>query len=154
MGAMQQKDIEALIANARTERLQNSRQLTLGDLIRRLEALPLASDRWGEPMPEKKVIFDFCDFAPHWLDSWRGSYAELSIVPTDDYGERPTAEAFLAMLRAAVGQTFQGYKGGDYVMGADTPVWVSRHGENSYTGVVGARDAGYEIVIDTAWCEF
>lgn len=151
---MQQKDIEALVANGRAARMRTSRQLTLGELIRRLEALPLASDGWGEPLPDKKVVFDFCDFAPHWLDSWRGSYAELAIVPTVDYDKRITAEAFLARLRAAVGGTFQGYKGGDFVMGDDTPVWVSRHGENSYTGVVGVRDAGYEIVIDTAWCEF
>lgn len=149
-----QQFVDAMIANARGERMKHSPQLTLGELIARIEALPLTYQDHKDEETPKKVIFDFSDFAPHWLDSWRGSYAELAIVPTGDYNKRSTAETFLARIRAAVGETFQGYKGGDFVMGTDTPVWVSRHGDNSHTGVVGVRDTGYEIVIDTAWCEF
>jgi hypothetical protein len=34
----------------------------------------------------------------------------------------------LAECKAAMGQVFCGYKGGDYVMGVLTPVWVASYG--------------------------
>lgn len=40
---------------------------------------------------------------------------------------RPAAE-LLSECKAAMGQVFTGYKGGDYVMGALTPVWVANYG--------------------------
>lgn len=150
---MQQKDIEALIANARTERMKTSRQLTLGDLIQQLEGLPLTFDYNGKPHP-KRVYFDFACTYPRRLDSWRGAYSELAITFAVGGGPAPSAPDFLAMLKGAIGATFPGYKGGEYTMGEDTPVWIANYGYSGNTGVVGVRDWDYQIVIDTAWCEF
>jgi hypothetical protein len=47
------------------------------------------------------------------------------------------------MLTEAIGKTYTGYKGGEYVMGKVTPVWVANYGNcdpeefNSSAGVVG-----------------
>lgn len=150
---MQQKDIGALIANRRAERLRASRQLTLGELIRRLEVLPLTFDHNGKPHP-KKVYFDFACTYPKELDSWRGAYSELAITFAVGGGAAPSAPDFLATLKGAIGVTFPGYKGGEYAMAEDTPVWVANYGDSGNTGVVGVRDEDYQIILHTAWCEF
>lgn len=141
--------------------LHDQPQLSLGELIAALEKLPLTFDSQGAQHP-KDVYFDFGQTAPGHLTSYRGNYSELAITFNDPdrtayYGYTiPTAEAFLAMLRAALapGRTFGGWKGGEYRMTAETPVWVAPWGQSGYTAVVGVRDLETEIVIDTAWCEF
>ncbi len=45
--------------------------------------------------------------------SYRGYYSDLALER--DAGTRPAAE-LLAECKAAMGQVFTGYKGGDYVM--------------------------------------
>jgi len=35
---------------------------------------------------------------------------------------------FLWLTGSAMGQVFNGYKGGDFVMGALTPVWIASYG--------------------------
>jgi hypothetical protein len=47
---------------------------------------------------------------------------------------------FLATLNDAVGKRFTGYKGGEYIMDADTPLWVANNGETGGTAVVDVRD--------------
>ncbi len=149
-----QTELDRAVRALRAERFQRSPQITLGELIERLEALPLTylgSD--GEERP-KPIVFDFCGAQPHHLTSWRGAYAELAIVPTFESVKPPSAVMVLAMLRDALGHTFEGYKGGEFTMDAQTPVWVARWGESGNTGVIGVRDAVYDIVIDTAWCDY
>lgn len=157
--------IDRMIETAREKRMQDSPQITLGEMIRRLEAIPPTYESGGAQHP-KRVWFDFGRTYPVELQSWRGSYAELAL--TFDYDGRisrrysepwaspeyPTAEQVLAMLRNAVGNTFTGYKGGDFTMDESTPIWVANYGDSGNTGVVGVRDLKWEIVIDTAWCEF
>lgn len=85
-------------------------QLTLGDLIAALEAAD----------PAQRVPLGFTE--PH---SYRGYYDELAFEVTADV----TVGAMLADARSALGATYQGWKGGDYPMDADTPVWlVEREG--------------------------
>lgn len=157
--------IDNLMKAERAKTLRTSPQITLGELIRRLEAIPPTYEGRAEVEP-KRVWFDFAGTYPVELQSWRGAYRELAI--TFDYEGRvahrcnetssspkyPTAEAFLAMLRAAVGATLTGYKGGDFTMDEQTPVWVANHGDCGNTGVVGVKDTGYSVVIETGWCEF
>lgn len=52
---------------------------------------------------------------PH---SWRGSYDELSFEPVDN----TTVGEMLQAAKSAVGETYQGWKGGDYTMTLDTEV--------------------------------
>ena len=58
---------------------------------------------------------------PH---SYRGRYDELAFEPL----ENTTVGAMLECARSAIGQTYEGYKGGDYKMGEYTDVNLSEYG--------------------------
>ncbi len=60
------------------------------------------------------------------VDSSRGDYSELAITPS----ETPTVGLLIAAgLNDAVGRTFYGYKGGEYMMRTDTCLWVAPYGD-------------------------
>jgi hypothetical protein len=69
--------------------------------------------------PESTVKDGFGE--PH---SDRGSYDELAFDP------KPEAkiEDMLRYAKGAVGETFEGWKGGDYTMDLDTPVYIGEYG--------------------------
>ncbi len=120
-------DMQALVdgMSAKRQRERAATQLTLGAMIAALEAMP----------PDAQVA-NLRD-----MDSYRGYYSDLYFERHD--GTRPAAE-LLAECKAAMGQVFTGYKGGDYVMGALTPLWISTHGHSSGTKLM-AVNAGGEI---------
>lgn len=64
------------------------------------------------------------------------------------------AGQFLEMLKEAVGKTYEGYKGGDFEMTEDTPMWVANYRYADNTGVMGVIDKGYAIVLVTGYCEY
>lgn len=105
---------------------------TLGRLIDALKSLP----------PDTHVCFDFCGTTPGKLISWRGVYSQLALPPGDGSGGKPVAE-LIADCEKAVGGTFEGYKGGDYVMDRETPVYVDRYGECSATCIIGVSAEKY-----------
>jgi len=159
-------DFQMMINNAmaahKAERLANSEQLTLGELILKLEAV---QDK------TKKVVFDFGDYAPTSIGSWRGSYSELALSytnegrmeggyahtdscaqdewgykcdckPSDTFMDKPTVAELLAILNDAMGKAFVGYKGGDFKMHKRTSIWVANYSDSSlylpeYKGVKG-----------------
>jgi hypothetical protein len=86
-----------------------STQMTLGKLIALLETLPpeRVVRGLGEP------------------DSYRGYYSDLAFEPED---HEVSVAALLAKCRECMGEVFHGYKGGEYVMGAKTPLWVAPWG--------------------------
>ena len=84
-------------------------QMTLGKLIAALEA-----------MPDDAKVANLRE-----PDSYRGYYSDLFFERHD--GTRPASE-LLAECKAAMGNVFTGYKGGEYVMGALTPLWIASHG--------------------------
>lgn len=84
-------------------------QMTLGNLIAALEALPAGATI--------KYIGE-----PH---SYRGYYCDLAFEPRA--GRRLAADV-LKECTDAMGKVFGGYKGGDFVMGARTPVWIAEYG--------------------------
>lgn len=86
--------------------------MTLGELIAALEAAD----------PAKVVPYGFD--RPH---SYRGYYTDLAFEPARNV----TVAAMLADARSAVGATYQGWKGGDYVMGLSTDCWLSDEGTAS-----------------------
>ena len=61
-----------------------------------------------------------------------------------------TVGPLLKNLSDAVGQTFEGYKGGDYRMSRLTPMWVSNCGDAAGLMVTGAEMVGSVVVITTA----
>jgi hypothetical protein len=101
----------------KTERATRGRyQMTLGRLLEKLATFPA----------EATVIFGGQDTGtPADENSYRGYYSDLSF----SIGTEPVAvEAFQKQCLAANGLTYQGYKGGDYVMGEDTPLWAAQYG--------------------------
>lgn len=112
-------DMQAMLdAMSKSWRDERSRyHLTLGGLIAALEkadpALPVKLDTGGYPGETY---------------SYRGYYSDLSFAPTN---KPTTAGEFLDECRAAMGATFEGYKGGDFIMGQDTPLWSASYGTSS-----------------------
>ena len=84
-------------------------QMTLGQLIAALEATPSGDE-----------VENLCE-----LHSYRGYYSDLAFERGE--GSRPASD-LLAECREAMGRTFEGYKGGDYMMGENTPLWVADYG--------------------------
>ncbi|MFW5962624.1 MAG: hypothetical protein ACOCQR_03310 [bacterium] len=144
---------EAILKNAikadRQEKLKTSPQLTLSELILKLETM-------DEGLP---VYFDNKKYRPTSIGSWRGSYDELSInyegsdevnsdkveeeIDMREYGKKCIYVPFyttlpkdvrvkdlLQMLKSIIGKTMTGYKGGDFLIGKSTPLWVSKYGES------------------------
>lgn len=85
---------------------------SLGDFIKALEA---SDPEWVVPVGIAE---------PH---SWRGDYMELAFQPAPPM----TIGEALAVARSAMGQTYQGYKGGDFEMNEWTPVHLSFYGSSA-----------------------
>lgn len=94
--------------NAQAQKERSLEQKTLGALIDNLENIG------GEVMIE-----GLC--APH---SYRGYYCDLAF----ERGERKTIAETLAMLRGCLGESYEGYKGGDFYMNKGTPIWIADYG--------------------------
>lgn len=113
-------------------------QMTLGELIMALQKCPpeaiCRTGRWGSPTN------------PH---SYRGYYDHLAL----EVGERKPVAAVLDMLEQACGETYEGYKGGDFTMGSSTPVWLAEQGVSTGDMIVGVYRAvdgiDSEVVIAT-----
>jgi len=100
--------VDGMIAQWQRERAKT--QMTLGKMIGALEAMPEAMeiDGLGE------------------LYSYRGYYSDLAFEPIE--GKRLVSD-LLAQCWAAMGKVFTGYKGGEFVMGALTPLWLAYYGD-------------------------
>lgn len=123
-----------------------SDQLSLGQIIDECKAI--AAKRYERIDGSSPCVsFDFENARPTKFDSWRGVYAELAIGFGFD-GEMPLPD-FIAMAEAAVGATFDGYKGGEFTMTRDTPVWVANYGNSGNTAVVGVVDLGHQVMLST-----
>ena len=95
--------------NTHSQRERAKTQMTLGKMIEALQA-----------MPSDAVIKGIC--YPH---SYRGYYSDLAFEPA---AQDIKASEALMMCRDVMGKVFDGYKGGDYVMGALTPLWLANYG--------------------------
>jgi len=103
--------LQALIdgMSAQWQRERAETQMTLGKLIAMLDAMAPAD-----------MVANLCS-----AHSYRGYYSDLAFERGEGLRE---AGALLAECRDAMGRMFEGYKGGDYVMGERTPVWVAEYG--------------------------
>lgn len=95
--------------NAQWQRERAKTQMTLGQLIEALEKMPgdteVANLRYAH--------------------SYRGYYDDLAFKRSE--GTRHASD-LLADCKSAMGKAFEGYKGGRYVMGEMTPVWIADYG--------------------------
>ena len=128
-------DIQALLDGVGAKDAQErsaSDQWTLGQMIEALETLPSETPVEG--------VGD--------LESYRGYYSDLSFE-TSGASER-TVERVLADCRAALGACFTGYKGGDFWMTGNTPLWDSPYGDSSGLKLMGldVRDGVVRLRIE------
>jgi hypothetical protein len=180
-------DFQTIINNAmdarRAKSLSTSEQLTLGELILKLESVK------NKDLP---VYFDDTEYNPTGIGSWRGSYSELGISYTEDgrydgYNSDKvtwesedgdyksyesvstdlpiavTCKRLLEMLLEIKGKTFVGYKGGDFLMGKNTPVWVANYSESSgykqnedfdSLGIVDVKEVEGKVILSTDFVPF
>jgi hypothetical protein len=114
-------DFQAAInaMNAADQKLRSGYHLTLGDAVQHLESMdsltPVEFDDGLLPSIEEGVR------------SYRGYYSDLAI-DSEAFGAPVTAGELAIMLRSAIGETFYGYKGGEYIMTESTPLWRASYG--------------------------
>lgn len=137
-----QESVQQYVQAIRNSKMQSSDQLTLGELIRTIEP-------YLQTHGEKGIAFDFGYMAPSGIDSWRGSYNELALAYKANH--EITVQQFHEMLKNSIGAEFTGYKGGEYIMGETTPIWVANNGEACNTAVLGIIDEGYKLIISTGY---
>jgi len=114
--------VDGFNAQASAERANDPNGLTLGRWIALLENLPPLAPvaGLGEPM------------------SYRGYYSDLALDAADE--RRVDAAVLLIEARGAMGAVFGGYKGGNFPMHANSPVWVSEYGSASGWRLAGLRE--------------
>lgn len=150
--------IHEIIKEERNKNFAASAQLSLGEIIKKIEKCGLTYGNDNEP---KEVYYDFGSAIPTNLDSWRGSYSELALGYAlsgydnrDSHFNKITAHELLNDLKSAIGKTFVGWKGGDFIMDENTPVWVANRGNSGNTGIVDVVDDVWRIIIMTAYCTY
>jgi len=121
-----QSFIDGMSAAFKHERSKT--QMTLGDMIDRLAAMPQDAeiDALGRPI------------------SYRGYYSDLAFTPKE--GRMKVSEA-LALCRSCEGQTFNGYKGGEFTMDRNTPVWIADIGDSGCPRIMDI-DADGKLVLE------
>lgn len=133
--------------------MNRPKHLTIGETIAALKTATYNDDA--------DIRFDFGYFIPCKAQSYRGFYDQLALGYSEDRRADSgwllrTPVAVIQELEGAIGKTYEGYKGGDFVMRADTPLWVANTGESNETGVIGVRSVNYTVIIETrfvAWDE-
>jgi len=114
-----------------------------GDLITLGELLD-----WLEKLPDDVIVrFNNGSF-PQVFDSYRGYYDQIAL---NDHGPvEPKVIHFLSLVNKAIGYEFHGWKGGEYKMTRDTPIWVAKTGEASGYGIVGMEyQTGSDAILVT-----
>lgn len=121
--------VDTLSKGWRAERALS--QMTLGVLIKELTTLP----------KETKIV-DLIE--PH---SYRGYYSDLSF---EGFGDVVNVATLINKLKTkCLDKTFGGYKGGDFVMDKDTPLWLANYGCCGLK-IVGIKKSGKKYIFLTA----
>lgn len=104
-------ELQALIngMSAQWQRERAETQMTLGKLIAALEA-----------MAPSDMVANLSG-----AHSYRGYYMDLAFERGEGMRD---AGGLLAECKEAMGAVFEGYKGGEFVIGALTPLWVASYG--------------------------
>lgn len=122
----------------------SAQPVSLGRLIELLEAAK----------SDDTVQYDFCGLYPDTLNSYRGYYDHLALGHSESAGELTKVGMLLTELRSAVGRVYEGYKGGNYRMSLETPMWVADWGSSHSTAIVGVTVHTYGwVIIHTGYCD-
>lgn len=152
--------VNKIVKDQRRERFNNSDQLSLGKLIEKLEEIVNNKKLEGKKLEEINIYYDFEYLFPLQFDSWRGSYDELclDINMTDNDLLKPKDPLnildFISLCKNTIGKEFYGYKGGDYIMDENTPIWVANYSHSGNTALIDVLDYGFEVILITEWKEY
>jgi len=131
---MLQQMMDAMSDALKTQRADY--QLTLNDAIIKLTGL-------NTDLP---VIFDFDNnYGPSSPDSYRGYYSDLAFEPVS---QTVPVSQFMAMCQEALGKTFTGYKGGDFLMDKNTPLWCASYG-NTGPAIIDLSISAENVILIT-----
>lgn len=100
--------------------------MRLGQFISELE----------DAKPDIPVYIAPFNLIPTSFHSYRGYYEDLALGYETGY-KRVTAGELCAVAKAAIGNSFLGWKGGEYTVDGMTRVWISNPGE--VTGAIVSR---------------
>lgn len=150
-------DLSTYLNNAvkvqRMETMSKSDQLTLGELILKLEPIVKKQlERVKEGNDEATVVYDFEYLFPTKFNSWRGIYAELALNFNTE-GKPLKVSEFYKICKETLGKTFEGYKGGEFTMSKITPIWVANYGNAGSTALIDVVDDDYTVILITAYRE-
>lgn len=124
--------------------------MLLGNLVSTLEKLCAGDPRVAA---ENIVVAGPCPlYLVAEVDSYRGAYEDLYVEFTTQRDKASSAEEVLNVLRKAIGSTYTGYKGGNYLMGEHTRVHVALYGRHSPSCILGLADnwAGLAVIVGPA----
>lgn len=93
-----------------------------------------------------KIVID-TNGIPISFSSYRGYYNRLAIE-YENTGSM-TVKEFLKRAKNIVGRTFEGYKGGNYLMDEETPIYVSNYGEAEGLKVIDIKKKKNNVTIVT-----
>ena len=125
--------VNAMGESAKMER--SKYQLTLGEIIKKLDDID----------GNKNVIVDIDGFLSVGEPaSYRGYYSDLAFEPSD---EEITVKDFLKLCKDSNGISFEGYKGGDFKMEDDTPLWISEYGCCSDIAIMDIVDGDHVTIV-------
>lgn len=131
-----QKVVNAI--NRASQSTRSDYHLTLGQLLRVLRRYESVKNALVlVQMPDGRRLSISGDEDS--LHSYRGYYSDLALTPT--HGEPITLRDLLVLCEAALGGTFEGYKGGGFTMEEDTPLWIATHGYATQVAVMACEMA-------------
>lgn len=131
-----QKLINMISEGEMYKRVATGQNMSLGELIAALNGAP----------DDYNLRLDSGD-TPVDVDSYRGYYSDLAIK--SEVKAEQTVGGFRKILEEAVGKTFEGYKGGEFVMAKHTPMWVSPWDSASGRAVTGVEPRDTTLIIMT-----
>ena len=111
--------------------------VSLGELIKHLQDVnpdsivreKCISDGWLSPdIDWRGYLYDFV--------SYRGYYEDLALCRSSSTYEQ-TAGDLLKKAKSALGDVFEGYKGGSYLMEETTPLWIVNGYSECGSAVIG-----------------
>lgn len=94
------------------------------------------------------VRFNFGYFRPKDITSYRGYYEHLALTYENETHSANVGE-LLDMLEAAIGQHYEGYKGGSYRASVTTKVYVANWGEAPGTTIIAVKHTDVGVMLMT-----
>ena len=114
-------------------------QITLGAIM----------DGLKKAEPGLPVYFDWCRLNPGRFCSYRGYYEDLALGFEDSRYKSVTVGELLQACEEIEGKILEGWKGGDYKMTRETPVWVANSGQSTGWAIVGVDVDEYRVILKT-----